>query len=166
MIVVSTAGTHASAFVSLLLSGTILRQYLFGMLLILTPFAQSAPIGSADTGTFAFENAKGELTGMQMRLTRQDNKWRMEGKSPDQAWHDISCDTRCELTRSDAGSITRFTSALPATMQGKFDLTCIENVAGAFCRLTRKDNPAKGGYMMVALVAGSPVPMSLRRLLN
>jgi hypothetical protein len=49
-------------------------------------------------------------------------------------------------------------------MQNRFDIACIQNMASAFCRLTNKENPSQGGYALVALVTGKPVPMSLQRL--
>ena len=88
----------------------------------------------------------------------------MDGQEGEAPWHNISCDAGCQYTTSDEASIGRYLAALPASMQSRYDMACIENSANAFCRITMKSNPAKGGYLMVLLVSGRPTPASLTRL--
>lgn len=88
----------------------------------------------------------------------------MEGREAPGEWKIISCDKGCEYRASTKQEEDKYLSSFPKTMQEKFEIACIQNIAQAFCRLTKKDDPQKGGYALVALVTGTPTPMSLQRL--
>ncbi|MEO7886521.1 hypothetical protein [Polaromonas sp.] len=124
----------------------------------------AAEIGEPDMATYAISGKDGQPSRMQIRLSRKPDKWLMEGKEGDAPWKSISCDRACEYRTSTENETTSYLGAFPAEMQGQFDMACIQNVANAFCRVTRKDNPSIGGYAFVALVTGTPIPMTLIRV--
>lgn len=128
--------------------------------------AYAGEITDIDIGTYELSGKDGQPSGMQMRLSRSNGKWVMEGKESESKapWKNISCDTGCEYRTSTSVERNTYLVSLPANMQNRFDISCIQNMASAFCKLTKKDNPAKGGYVFIALVTGKPVPMSLQRL--
>jgi len=103
---------------------------------------------------------------MLMKLSKVNNKWIMEGKEkgPNAAWKNISCDSGCEYRRSTKIEHDIYLSLFSENIQKRFDISCIQNIANAFCRLTKKNDSSKGGYTLIALVTKKPVPMSLRRL--
>ena len=124
----------------------------------------AAEIGAADAATYALTGKDGQPTGMQVRLWKNGEKWVMEGKEGESHWKNISCDRGCDYRPSTIEERNAYLASFPNEMQDRFDLACIQNVASAFCRLTAKDNPSKGGYALIALVTGRPVPMSLQRI--
>jgi hypothetical protein len=124
----------------------------------------SSDISDFDVATYVLTRQDGSPTGMQMRLAKVNDKWFMEGKNGSAPWKNISCDKGCEYRASTNSERETFLAALPTGMQKQFDIACIQNSANAFCRLTKKDSPSKGGYAFVALVTGKPVPMTLQRL--
>lgn len=142
-----------------------LKRLLISLSLLLPDVSNAAgDISDLDIGTYALTRADGQPTGMQMRLTRANGKWVMEGKEGDGTWKNISCDTGCEYKASSSTDVEKYLASFPAEMQNRFDISCIQNMANAFCRLTKKDNPSTGGYALVGLVTGKPVPLSLQRL--
>ena len=88
----------------------------------------------------------------------------MEGKQGSDSWKNMSCDSGCDYRASSTAEMAAYLSVFPNDMQNRFDIACIQNVANAFCRLTKKDDSSKGGYALVALVTGKPVPLTLKRL--
>lgn len=119
-----------------------------------------------DIATYSLTKKDGRPTGMQMRLSKVNNKWIMEGKEKDSKapWKNISCDTGCEYRASSKIEHKTYLALFPTITQKQFDISCIQNIANAFCRLTKKNDSSKGGYTLIALVTKKPVPMSLRRL--
>lgn len=102
---------------------------------------------------------------MQMRLSRSEGKWIMEGKNGTAApWKNISCETGCGYRASTSAEQETYLTSFPGEMSKQFDIACIQNMASAFCRLTKKDDASKTHYAFVALVMGKPIPMSLQRL--
>lgn len=126
--------------------------------------AQAAAIGPPDAGTYAIVRGDGAHAGLQLRLLQRDGQWLAEGKDRDGPWKNISCERGCEYRASTEAEAAGFLAAFPARMRDKYDIACIQNKANAFCRLTNKLDPAAGGYALVALVTGKPVPMPLQRL--
>ena len=133
---------------------------------LLVPVVANAAgeISDFDIATYALTRADGQPTGMQMRLTKANGKWRMEGKEGNAPWKNISCDAGCDYRASSSSEAERYLASFPAGMHNRFDIACIQNTANAFCRLTNKENPSKGSYALVALVTERPVPLSLQRL--
>ena len=135
-------------------------------LALLAPFfAFAGEISDFDIATYSLTGKNGQPSGMQMRLSRPNGKWVMEEKEESTApWRNISCDTACEYRASTNSEQEAYLSSFPGDMQKQFDISCIQNMANAFCRLTKKNDTLKGGYALIALVTGKPVPMSLQRL--
>ena len=134
---------------------------------ILVPLATKAgEITNFDIATYSLISKDGRPTGMLMRLSKVNNQWIMEGKAKgtNAPWKNISCDTGCEYRASTNIEHATYLALFPTITQKQFDISCIQNVANAFCRLSKKDHPSKGGYSLIALVTGEPIPMSLRRL--
>jgi hypothetical protein len=121
-------------------------------------------ISDVDIATYELDGKNGQPSNMQIRLSKANGKWVMEGKEGISAWKNISCDAGCEFRVSSIDERAVYLSEFPDGMQRRFDIACIQNVANAFCRLVKKDDSSKGGYALVALVTGKPVAISLRRL--
>jgi hypothetical protein len=144
-----------------------MRKLLLSLMVCLTPACVTASeISSFDVGTYALTKSDGQPIGMEMRLSRFQGKWMMEGKDAESTapWKNISCDSGCEYRVTSAAERATYLAAFGAETQGQFDLWCIQNMANAFCRITNKNDSSKGGYVLVALVTGRPTPISLKRL--
>ena len=142
-----------------------LRLLLVAVALLSPFFAFAGEISDLDIATYSLTGRDGQPSGMQMRLSRPDGKWVMEGKNaPSSPWKNISCDGGCEYRESIISEQEAYLASFPSDMQKHFDIACIQNMANAFCRLTKKNDASKGGYALIALVTGEPVPMSLQRL--
>jgi hypothetical protein len=142
---------------------------MYKLLLIAVAFlaplsALAGEISDIDIATYELAGKNNQPSNMQMRLSKVNGKWVMEGKQGGASWKNISCDNGCDYRASTTAEVTVYLSAFPDDMQKRFDIACIQNVANAFCRLTKKDDSTKGGYALVALVTGKPVPLTLKRL--
>jgi len=144
---------------------------MFKLLLVsitfLFPLAMYAgEITDFDIATYSLTSKDGLPTGMQIKLYKVNNKWVMEGKEKgsNAPWKNISCDTDCEYRASTQLEHETYLALFPTITQNQFDISCIQNIANAFCRIQKKDNPSKGGYVLIALVTGKPISMSLQRL--
>lgn len=74
-------------------------KLLFIALALLAPFSAFAgEISDFDIATYSLTGKDGQPSGMQMRLSRLDGKWVMEGKGKEStdSWKNISCDSGCE----------------------------------------------------------------------
>lgn len=142
------------------------KPILITLFLLAPSFAFSGEISDFDIATYSLTGKNGQPSGMQMRLTKPNGKWVMEGKDKDSVspWKNISCDTGCEYRASTNSELEGYISTFPGGMQKQFDIACIQNMANAFCRLTKKNDALKGGYALIILVTGKPVPMTLQRL--
>ena len=143
-----------------------MRKLLLVSLVQLASFSVLAgEISDMDIATYSLTGKDGKPTGTQMRLSKPDGKWLMEGKqAPSAPWKNVSCDKGCEYRTSLISEQGAYLASFPVDMQKQFDIACIQNVANAFCRLTNKSDASKGGYALIALVSGKPVPMSLQRI--
>jgi hypothetical protein len=142
-------------------------RLLLTTLAILAPlFAFAGKISDFDIATYSLTGKNGQESGMQMPLSRPNEKWVMEGKEKELTtpWKNISCNTGCGYRASTNSEQEAYLSSFPGDMPKQFDISCIQNIASAFCRLTKKNDTPKGGYALIALVTGKPVPMSLKRL--
>lgn len=133
-------------------------------LLALGSATRAAEIGPVDAGTYQMDGKDGRPIQMFLRLSQAGGKWVMEAKSGSEPWQNISCDRGCEFRVSDAKETDAFLATLPASMSTGFHLACIQNIAQAFCKAMKKDDPRRGGYLMFALVTGTPIPGSLTRV--
>jgi hypothetical protein len=142
------------------------KRLLIALALLLPLLAFAGEISDFDIATYSLTGKDGQPSGMEMRLSKANGKWVMEGKSKGSTapWKNISCDPGCEYRASTNSEQMAYLASFPGDMPKQFDIACIQNVANAFCRLTKKDDASKGGYALIALVTGKPVPMSLKRL--
>lgn len=125
------------------------------------PAFAAQPLNAQDAGTYALLKRDGQPSTMQYRVSLAGGRWIAEGREGEGEWRDISCDRGCTYRDSTPEEAVQF---LPARQREEFDIACIQNMAGAFCRYTTRADPAKGGYLMAALVTGQPIPVFLRRV--
>ncbi len=123
----------------------------------------AAEIAEGDVATYRLSDKNAEPIDVQLRLSKRGANWLMETKEGRGAWRDISCDAGCTYRPSTPPEAATYLAAFPVGMHARFDIACIQNSAHAFCRLTKKLDAASGGYALVALVTGSPVPIVLHR---
>lgn len=123
--------------------------------------AASAELSESDTGTYVVLDKNRTPTEMFYRLSKSDGKWVMEGKKPGHDWANISCDAGCEYRLSSESEVQTY---FPSDWRANTDISCIQNVAQAFCHYTIKGESTKGGYVVIALVTGWPIPIFVRRV--
>ena len=121
----------------------------------------AAELSEADAGTYVILDRARNPIDMFFRLSRRGDQWVAEGKKPGGPWASISCDAGCEYRPSTPAEMERYFSA---EQRARLDFACIQNMAQAFCRYVTKENPGKGGHVIVALVTGQPVPVLVRRV--
>lgn len=121
----------------------------------------ATPISSSDTGTFVILGKDRKPTSLFYRLTLSDNVWKMEGKENNKQWKYISCENLCQYNQVTDQEATTY---LPNAMRGNYDMSCIKNIAQAFCRYTLKSNRKQGGYAVIGFVTGQPIPILLQRV--
>jgi hypothetical protein len=136
-------------------------------IIFIIPFcALAGEISDFDVATYSLIGKNGQPSEMQIRLSISNGKWIMEGKEKEISaqWKNISCDTGCEYRTSTNAEQEVYLASFPEDISSRFDIACIQNIASAFCRYTKKNDASKGGYALIALVTGKPVPISLQRL--
>ena len=121
------------------------------------------PISELDFGTYELGRVDRQLTGMQMRLSKANGTWLMEGREGG-SWENISCDRGCDYRLSTTKESAMYLNSFPVEVQTQFNIACIQNVANAFCRLNQKTESSKGFYALVTLVAGRPIPILLKKI--
>ena len=133
---------------------------LFVVLMSVSSFTIADEVSEADTGTYVILKKDRTPTGMFYRLSKIGEKWVMEGKKATDPWKNISCEKGCDYRKTTINEIATY---FPADWMANSDIACIQNVAQAFCKVSKKDNPAKVLHLVIALVTGKPTPMFLRR---
>ena len=123
--------------------------------------ATAAELSEQDAGTFIILDQKGAPTEMSYRLSVNNGKWAAEGKKSGSTWANISCDTGCEYRASSESEIQSY---FPADWRANSQISCIQNIAQAFCRYTATQDPTKGGHLIISLVTGRPIPVFVRRV--
>lgn len=131
------------------------------LLLISMAVYAAPPIIERDTGTYVVLGKDQQPTDVFYRLSQTENTWKMEGKIGNAPWKDISCEQSCQYQPTDAQAAASY---LPPAMRENYDISCINNIAQAFCRYTLKSNPGQGGFVVVGLVTAQPTPILLRRI--
>jgi hypothetical protein len=122
----------------------------------------AAELSDADTGTYEWLNPKGEPTGVLYRLSRSsEGKWVAEGFIPGQGWKNVGCDVGCEYRNSASDEVQKY---FPASWITNADISCIQNVAQAFCRYSGKTDPNRNGHVVIALTSGKPIPVMVRKV--
>ena len=133
-------------------------------IILISSFTVASEISEFDVATYVMIGKNGQPTKMQIRLSQSKGTWVMEGREAPGEWKSISCDKGCEYRTLTKDEEDKCLAAFPKSMLEKFDVACIQNMASAFCRFTKKDDPEKGGYVLIALVTGKPTPIQLQRL--
>lgn len=123
--------------------------------------ASAAELSASDGGTYEWLNPKKEPTGVLYRLSLVDGKWLAEGRFPGQEWMDISCGPQCSYRPSRAADVQSF---FPPDWLEHARISCIQNIAQAFCRLESRDETASPNYMVVVLTQKSPIPVFVRKI--
>lgn len=142
-----------------------LKQIVAAIIFLASPLVHAAgEISEFDIATYALIGKDGNRTDMLVRVTEINGNLELEGKYGNTSWKSISCETGCRYRKSSRLEGERYLASFPATMQNRFDIACIQNIANAFCRLTLKTAPSKGGYAFIPLTTGNPSPMTLQRL--
>ena len=130
-------------------------------LMFISPFAKAGEIIETDMGTYVLLGRDRTPTDMFYRLSKNGEKWVMNGKEPGGLWKSISCDKGCDYRKTTDGEINTY---FPADWRANADIACIQNIAQAFCRYNPKGDQTKAGYVVIALVTGRPIPMFIRRV--
>lgn len=141
-------------------------RMIFALVLLVPSMVLCNEISEYDVATYSLSGKDGKPSGMQLRLDKSNGKWIVYGKKKESTdpWKNISCDAGCDYRASTMAESMLYLNVFPGEMPKKYEIACIQNMANAFCRLTMKSNPQKGGYALVALVTGKPVPITLQRL--
>ncbi len=134
---------------------------LFAVALYSFSAAAADSLNDGDTGTYVVLDKNRNPTEMFYRLSQSDGKWVMDGKKPGGGWANISCDTGCEYRDSTEGEIQTY---FPPDWRANTSISCIQNMAQAFCRYSVKEDSTKRGYVVIALVTGRPIPIFVRRV--
>lgn len=121
----------------------------------------SGPIAESDAGTYVLLGRDRQPTQLFYRLSGADGAWVMEGREPGKDWKNISCEGECQYRASSAAEIERY---FPADWRAATRIACIQNVAQAFCRYSDRNDDKSGGYVVIALVTGKPLPMFVKRV--
>jgi len=125
----------------------------------LSPLSAAAQLTSLDTGTYQVLDQQLKPIEMYYRLSLNAGKWMMEGRTPGKGWENISCDAGCEYRDSIAADVASY---FPMEWTARLNITCIQNIAQAFCKGVERGNPARGMHIVVALVTGKPILIFLR----
>jgi hypothetical protein len=123
--------------------------------------AMAAELSEQDAGTFVILDQKGAPTDTAYRLSVNNGKWTAEGKKSGSTWTNISCDTGCEYRATSESEIQSY---FPSDWRANSKISCIQNMAQAFCRYTATQDPTKGGHLIISLVSGRPIPVFVRRV--
>jgi hypothetical protein len=128
------------------------------------PTSPDAEINESDYGIYAVFHRRDYLpTGLFFRLSKNDDKWVMEGKAAGDDWKNTTCDNGCEYRTSFDIEVQIY---FPTEWMANADIACIQNMAQAFCRITEKKDAAKIGHMLISLIAGMPIPVYIKRFIG
>ncbi len=127
---------------------------------IISTSAFGADLNRQDTGVYAVLGRDGAPTDVLYRFTSDSTRWKAEGKEGSSPWKNISCDQGCDYRSSTTGEANSY---LPPKMRGTYGITCIQNIAQAFCKYESLSNPQQVGYVVMALVTTPPTPVFVRR---
>ena len=118
-------------------------------------------LGSEDQGYYQLLKPTGEASGVKMQFVLQDGQWIMFGKQPQEEDFRPVCvgEGECKLRSASEEEIKSWLPILPANLQ-KAEISCIVNIAFAFCRA---DIEAKPHYLWLALVGENTVALALEK---
>lgn len=114
-----------------------------------------------DIGAYVVLDQHFRATDVYYRLSRSEAKWQLEGKQFGGGWMQITCQLDCDYQVASAEEIQQY---FPEEWHTQTRIACIRNRLQAFCRYTVKQEPDKGGYLVISLAMGQPVPLFLRKV--
>lgn len=113
-------------------------------------------------GDYALLDTKQQSTEIQFRLKLESGQWLADGSQDGgKTWQPV-CDasSECKLITSSKQDIERFFVKYPHVIE-KVDLSCIHNMAFAFCGMTLD---GRTDYVMVTLVTETPEVMPFQKI--
>lgn len=127
--------------------------------------AGAAPLDKQDEGDYVLLNLQQEPTPLQMRyLLRADGQWIMDSNTDNQGWQPVCRgDGSCRLQASREADVRQWRRLLPEQIR-QYPLACINNVAFAFCRMSKPDNPKQRLYWWISLLEGQHHALGLNRI--
>ena len=95
-----------------------LRKLIVVLSLIGPAISFASDISDFDLGTYSLTGKDGQPSGMQMKLSKINGKWVMEGKEHESTanWKSISCDLGCEYRASTGTEHISYLSSFPGDM--------------------------------------------------
>lgn len=137
---------------------------LFLGVVLLSFSAIAGELSGQDAGTYVILGPKRIPTEFFYRLSKNGEKWVAEGKRPgEKNWVNISHSLGGEYRVSTESEIQSY---FPPDWIANAQISCIQNMAQAFCRYTSKNDSAKTGHVMVALVTKPPIVIFLHRVFS
>lgn len=136
-----------------------------GMLFVaLFGTANAYALDKIDAGEYVLLNTRQEATTMQMRFYQNGTQWVMDAKNGNENWQSI-CNAKgaCRLQASSKQDIKRWQQLLPNEIKN-MPMSCINNIAFAFCRVSKPDNPNQRLYWWFAWRNGQTYALGLNRL--
>ncbi len=128
---------------------------------LFSPLLAAAELSGPDLGTFVVLDQKRAPIDMFYRLSKNHGKWVMEGREAGGNWTNISCDSGCEYRISSAAEIQSY---FPPDWTQANRISCIQNMAQAFCRYAPIQEAGEAGHIVIAFVTGRPIPIFVRRV--
>lgn len=115
----------------------------------------SYALDKSDAGEYVLLNLQQQPTPTQMRFYQRGTQWVMDGKHGDAAWQSICHgDGKCRLQAAKPSDVRAYQAMLPQKMRTN-PLSCIQNVAFAFCRMNDGTNDKRRLYWWFPLTPES-----------
>ena len=134
--------------------------FVFAAIIGLLPTTAES-IDSSDIAAYNVLDKDGKPTSKVFRLARAEERWRIEDRQADGQWQDITCEGGCILEVSKKSDLKRF---FPADDISKITMSCLHNLAFAFCRYARNLVKGERGYVFIALTEKYPIPLRVQRV--
>ncbi len=117
-----------------------------------------------DAGEYVLLNTQQQATPTMMRFSQKGKQWVMDGKQGRTDWQPVCRgDGECKLKPSSAAQVRQWQKLLPSSFQTA-PMSCIQNIAFAFCRVSKPDNPDMRLYWWFAWQDGQTYALGLNRL--
>lgn len=136
-------------------------KILIALFVLASSFFVHADLLDNDAGVYVILKPDRTPSDLLYRLSKSVTGWQAEGKQSNGEWKTISCEQGCQFSSSSETDIAVW---FPPDWRANTDIACIRNEANAFCRFSAKGEPEKVGYVMIALVSETPIPVFLRRM--
>lgn len=133
-------------------------------LFALNAAAMAQGLDRNDAGEYVLLNTKQEPTAMQMRFYQNGTQWVMDSRDGNGNWQAVCRgDGVCRLKVSSAAKMQEWRQFLPNEIK-TMPMACINNIAFAFCRVSKPDNPNQRLYWWFAWRNGQTHALGLNRL--